>query len=103
MNWRLVAEIDVLADRQVGEQRLLLEHHADALAVGVGGAFDARRLAGDEDLAGVGLIDAAQDLHQRRFAGAVLADQADDLSGLDLDRDVLQRVHAGEALVDSDH
>ena len=33
---RLVAEIDVLADGQVGQQRLLLEHHADALAVGVG-------------------------------------------------------------------
>ena len=35
---RLVAEIDVLADGQVGEQRLLLEHHADALAHRVGGA-----------------------------------------------------------------
>ena len=34
---RLVAEIDVLADGQVGQERLLLEHHADALAVGVGG------------------------------------------------------------------
>ena len=29
---RLVAELDVLADGQVGQQRLLLEHHADALA-----------------------------------------------------------------------
>ena len=38
---RLVAEIDVLADGQVGEQRLLLEHHADALAVGIGGAGEA--------------------------------------------------------------
>ena len=61
------------------------------------------RLAGDEDLAGVGLVDAAQNLHQRRLAGAVLADQADDLAGPDLDRDVLQRVNAGEALVDPDH
>ena len=82
---------------------MLLEHHADSFSVGVGGAFDAGLLAGDEDLPGVGLIDAAQNLHQRGFAGAVLADEAHDLSGPDLDRDVLERVDAGEALVDSDH
>ena len=81
-----VAEIDVLADRQVGEQRLLLEHHADALAVGIGRVGETGRPAGHQDLAGIGLIDAAQDLHQRRLAGAVLADQADDLAGPDLDR-----------------
>ena len=60
-------------------------------------------LSGDEDLPDVGLIDAAQNLHQRGFAGAVLADQANDLSGSDLDRDVLERVNAGKALVDPDH
>ena len=38
----LVAEIDVLADREVGQQRLLLEHHADALALGIGGIGETR-------------------------------------------------------------
>ena len=99
---RLVAEIDVLADGEVGQERLLLEHHADALAVGVGRIEQPRRLPGDQDLPGVGLIDAAQDLHQRRLAGAVLADQADDLATADLDRHALQRVDAGKALVDRD-
>ena len=55
------------------------------------------------DLAGVGLIDAAENLHQRGFAGAVFADQSDDLSGPDLDRHRLQRMNAGKALVDVDH
>ena len=76
---RLVAEIDVLADREIGEQRLLLEHHADALAVGVGGVLNDDGLSADEDLARIRLVDAAQDLHQRRLAGAVLADEADHL------------------------
>ena len=46
----LVAEIDVFADRQVGEQGLLLEHHADPLPVGVRGAFDAGFFSGNENL-----------------------------------------------------
>ena len=37
---RLIAEIDVFADRQIGEQGLLLEHHADPFSVGVRGVFD---------------------------------------------------------------
>src|SRR5262249_47029703 len=40
--------------------------------------------------AGGRLDDAAEDLEQRRFAGAVAADQADHLAGLDLEADVLQ-------------
>ena len=37
---------------------------------------------------------AAQHLHQRRFAGAVFADQADDFAGPDLKADVFQGLHA---------
>ena len=96
---RLVAEVDVLAHRQVGQQRLLLEDHADALAVGIGRILQPRRLARDQDPPGVRLVDPAQDLHQRRLARAVLADQPDDLAGPDLDRHALQRLHAGKALV----
>ena len=86
MNCALVAEIDVLADRQVEQQRLLLEHHADAHAVRVGGVGQPDRLAVEQDLARVGLVDAGEDAHQRRFAGAVLAHEADHLVGPDLDR-----------------
>ncbi len=96
----LVAEPDVLADREVGQQRLLLEHHADAVPGGVGGAAQRDRLASEQDAASVGLVDAGEDAHQRRLAGTVLADQADHLVRPHLDAHRLQRVHAGKALVD---
>ena len=44
------------------------------------------RLAAEQDLAGIGLVDAGEDAHQRRLAGAVLADQPDHLVRPDLDR-----------------
>jgi hypothetical protein len=42
---------------------------------------EADRLAVERDVAGVGLVDAGEDLDQRRLAGAVLADERGDLSG----------------------
>ena len=41
-------------------------------------------LAADRDLAAVGLEDAAQNLDQGRFAGAVLAEQRHDLAAVDI-------------------
>src|SRR5262249_35351617 len=46
---------------------------------------------------------AGDDLHHRRLAGAVLADQAMDLAGLELEVDVAQRRHTAEGLRDRDH
>ena len=50
--------------------------------------------------AGIGLVNAGQDAHERRLAGAILADQAHHLVRPDLDRDVLQGPHAGEGFFD---
>ena len=55
----------------------------------------------ERDLAGVRLVDAGQDLDQRRLAGAVLADQRGDLAGIEREADIVQRAHAGEALRDA--
>ena len=97
----LVAEIDVLADGQVGQQRLLLEHHADALAAGVGGVAQAHRLAGEQDLrrrpAGrrrPGCASASTCRRRSRRSGPTTS------CGRDLEADTLQRMDAGEALVD---
>ena len=46
----------------------------------------------------VGLDHAAEDLHQGRFAGAVFADEADDLARADLHAEVGQRHDAGIGL-----
>ena len=49
--------------------------------------------------AGIGLIDAADQIEQRRLAGAVRPDQREDRARRDGERDVAHRVHAAEALV----
>ena len=68
-------------------------------------AFEVAFLPAIDDLAviGAGRIDARQHLHQRRFAGAVLADDGVDLAFLDAEVDVRQRLDAGKRLGDAAH
>ena len=80
----------------------MLMHHADAVADRLARGADADRLAVDADLAGVGFVEAVEDRHQRRFAGAVLADDAVDDAAFDDEVDVLVGVNRAEALVDAD-
>ena len=46
---------------------------------------------------------ARQDAHQRRLAGAVAADQPDDLAGIEVDRHVVDGVDAAERDTDVAH
>ena len=60
-----------------------------------------RRIDGaavEADLAGIGGVDAGEDLDQRRLAGAVLAEQRMHLAAPDVEVDVVERQRAGEAL-----
>ena len=100
---RLAAQEDVLGDRQVRRQVQLLVDHADAEVQRRSRVGDLDRLALEPDLAGVGLVDAGQDLHQRGLAGAVLADQGVDFSGTELEASVGKRMDAGEVLGDPGH
>ena len=59
------------------------------------------RLAVDEDLALVRLQQPVQDVHQRRLAGAVLAEQGVDLAWLDGQVDVVVGDQVTEALGDA--
>ena len=86
---RLDAEHDVLGDREDRDQHEVLVDHADAGADRVAGAAELDRLAVDEDLALVRPVEAGEDVHQGGLAGAVLAEQAEDLAGPDL------QVHVG--------
>ena len=43
---------------------------------------------------------AGDHLDQRRFARAVFTDQGVDFAGMEVERDTLQSVHAGEGLAD---
>ena len=49
-----------------------------------------------DDAPGVLVIDAGEDLHQRRLAGAVLADQGVDFAGAQLEPALAERVDAGK-------
>ncbi len=102
---RLVAEEDVLGDREQRHQRQLLVDDDDAEMLAVGDAGEAPLGALIDDLAFVGAvrIDAGKDFHQRRLAGAVLAADGVNLALLDGEIDVAKRFHAGETLGNPSH
>jgi hypothetical protein len=102
---RLVAQNDVLCDRQVRHQGELLVDDHDAPALAVGDVAEVPGLALVDDLARVGSvrIDAAQDFHQGRLARAILAHEGMDLGGRDGQIDVAQRLHARKRLRDAPH
>ena len=99
---------DLAADEEVAPERLLLGErlvlvdgldrqivrHADRIV----GEVDL--LVADEDAARGRREHAGHDLDQRRFAGAVVADQADDLVPADGEADVLERDHLAVLLPD---
>ena len=89
-------EIEVLVDRQAVVERRLLEHHAEA-------APRRQRLGDDVDAAdprgaAVGLEDGAEDVEQRRLAGAVRPEQREQLVAADREADIVERERAAVAL-----
>ena len=72
---RLPAEEDVLGDGEIGLQVQLLVHRADAERLRLRRGGDRRPARPSSRIGRVGPVDAADDLDQRRFAGAVLAEQ----------------------------
>ena len=98
---RLRAEEDVLGDREVGRDRELLVHHADTGVLGVAGRAKLHGAAGEREPALVGKVDAREDLHEGRLAGAVLADEGVHLAGSQREVDARQCTHAAETLRDT--
>src|SRR5579883_587108 len=74
VDW-LATQRDILTHRQWRDQHKVLMHHADAKRNGVAWARDVRQLAIDIDFTGIWAQQTVEDVHQRGFAGAVLADQ----------------------------
>ena len=97
---RLVAEEEVAADAHQRHHRQVLVDRRDADVERVAGRVEADRLAVDGERPLVGRVDAGQHLDQRRLAGAVVAEEAVDLPGADLERDVLDGDDRAEVLRD---
>src|SRR5439155_3650196 len=90
----------VLGDGQVAEQVQFLVDEGDAARLGVARAARLVVGAGQDHPPAVHRVDAAGDVHRRRLARAVLADQPQHLAGAELEADVVQYRDAEEALAD---
>ena len=87
---RLAAEEDVVGRRQFRDEVELLMNDRDPRPLGVLHACELHRRSRDPDDSVVLDVNAGEDLHQRRLAGAVLAHQRMNLAGLEVEVDVDQ-------------
>ncbi len=93
-------EHDVLGDRHHRNQHEVLVHHPDAVLDRRLRRAQLRRLAVDQDLALVRPVEPVDDVHQRRLAGTVLAEQRVHLALAQVEVDGVVRDDAWEALRD---
>ena len=91
------------ATRHHRDQHEVLVHHPDPAVDRVLGRVERDRLAVEPDLALVGLVEAVEDVHQRRLARAVLAQQRMHLALPQVEVDVVVGDDAREALRDAPH
>ena len=72
-------------------KRQVLEYDLNAALLCLAGVAEMRLLAVHQDATGGRRLDAADDLHQRGLAGAVVADQGDHLARMKVERNALKR------------
>jgi hypothetical protein len=92
----LVAEEDVLLDGEVGHEAELLVDHHDPGGLRLDRVAEGARGAGHHDLAGRRRVETADQLEERRLAGAVLAQDGVHLAGVDVDVDAVQDLDGSE-------
>ena len=99
---RRQAERHVLGHGEVLEQREMLEHHADAERARLGRPGQHDLLPHPAQFAVARLDEAVHDLDQRRFAGAVLAEQRVDLGREKIEVDGVVGEKIAVSLADAD-
>ena len=95
---RLGAEDDVLRDGEGLDQHEVLVYHADAGRDGVAGVVHLDLFAVDQDIAGGGLEQTVELVHQRRFARAVFAEDRVDFAFVDGEIDAVIGCKIAETL-----
>ena len=102
LHW-LAPNPDVLGDRHVRHQVEFLMDHRDPRIEGSEWRRQLHRFAMQSNLSCVWLINAGDDLHQGRFAGAIFAHQRVDSPRANSELDVIECHDAGEGLAHSFH
>src|SRR5438477_5858620 len=87
-------EVEVLVDGEIAIKRERLRHVADVLANELALLLDV--IAVDEGVPFGRHKEAAENADQRRFAGSVRPEEAEDLAARDLQRDVVERANVAE-------
>ncbi len=95
---RQAAQEDVFCNRQGGSERRVLVHDCDAELHRMVRTLDLNRIAGEVKRAAVRANGAANDVHQRRLAGAVLADERVNLAEAHGKADTIERAGCPIAL-----
>ena len=99
----LGAEDNVLGDGEGLDQHEMLVHHADAGIDGVAGIVHVDLFPVDQDIAGGGLEQAVELVHQRRLARAVFAEDRVDFAFVDGEVDAVVGHKIAEAFDDVAH
>ena len=100
---RFATDKNILHHRQVRHQVEFLIDDGNPQHLRMMGILDLDGAPLKVDLALVDAIDAGEDLHEGRFAGAILADQPQYFAGMHLQADIIQRLHAWKRFVDLFH
>ena len=94
MTRRLPADLEVLVDGEIGEDAALFRHVAEAEPSDLVARAMGDRPPGEDQALGLAGDEAHDGLKRRALAGAVAAEQGDDLAFLDFERDAEQHLGA---------
>ena len=95
------SEKEIVGDVALVDEGQVLEHRADAERPRPAWVVDALAVAVHPDRARVGLGDPRENGDEGGLAGSVVADEREDLAGVERDRDVVERGHMAEELGDA--
>jgi hypothetical protein len=93
---RLASEKDVGCDIEVVREIELLMNQGNAEMFRRPHTVDTHRPVFEQNLAAVGFLHTGENLHQRALARAVLANDRQNFTLVQRERNVVQRPHAGE-------
>ena len=100
---QFLAEEDVFDSAERVDEIQLLMDRGNTCGLRGGHPKDLARLAAQDQLTPVGLINAGQDFHQRRLARTVFTGDGMDLARLEIEVDACQRLGAAERHTDAGH